>query len=400
MSDLGDLISAFDDGSLLRPHSNSLNIVDLSRAIAGLCGAPNLKPTTGSKEISGLIGPSEHMVFVLVDGLGTSLIEPLDAGSFLKRNLAASLTTVFPSSSASAITSLASGEWPSVHGVTGRWTDFPEASAVGDVLPYVVRGNGRSLSAAGLSPDRAFLAPSLMPKMTRDAFSLFPDHLWASVYSEYFTGGTPKAAYKSLTAGIDRVVERVASADGPTYTYLYTPRVDSMAHELGTGQEQLKATVRDLDRELERLSQSLGGGARLVVSADHGFLDAPPAVRGQMNATNKLNGGLKTAPSGDARVLYFDVRDGFQDEIQKYLQKRFGQRFMVVTADEIESLELLGPGPLSAPTRERIGHILAISRGEGVLEYRPDRKAGRITNGASHHSGLTPAEMLVPLVVA
>jgi predicted AlkP superfamily pyrophosphatase or phosphodiesterase len=400
MSDLGDLLSAFDHGDLLRPTSDALNIVDLSRAVAGLCGAPDVEQTAGSNEVAGLIGPSEHLVFVLVDGLGMSLIEPLDPDSFLKRNLAASLTTVFPSSSATAITSLASGEWPNVHGVTGRWTYFPEASAVGEVLPYVVRGNGRSLSAAGLRPDQAFLAPSLLPRMTRDTFSLFPEHLWASVYSEYFTGGTPKGAYKSLSEGINQVVERVVSANVPTYTYLYTPRVDNMAHEFGSGQEQVKATVRDLDRELERLADSLGGRARMVVSADHGFLDAPLSARSQMNATEELTGGLQAAPSGDARVLYFDVRDGFQEKVQGYLQERFGHRFMVVTVDEAESLGLLGPGALSIETRRRVGDILAISRGAGVLEYRPDGKAGRIANGASHHSGLTPSEMLVPLVVA
>jgi predicted AlkP superfamily pyrophosphatase or phosphodiesterase len=340
------------------------------------------------------------LVFVLVDGLGMSLIEPLDPDSFLKRNLSTSLTTVFPSSSATAITSLASDEWPSVHGVTGRWTYFPEASAVGEVLPFVVRGNGQSLSAAGLTPDQAFLAPSLLPRMTRDVFSLFPEHLWSSVYSEYFTGGTPKAAYRSLPEGINQVVERVASANVPTYTYLYTPRVDDMAHELGSGQEQVKATVRNLDGELERLANSLEEQARLVVCADHGFLDAPRSFRSQMNATEEITSGLKAAPSGDARVLYFDVRDGFQDRFQGYLRERFGQQFMVVTTDEAESLGLLGPGPLSTQTRKRVGDILAISRGAGVLEYRPDGKAGRIANSASHHSGLTPSEMRVPLVVA
>ncbi len=400
MSDLGELLTAFDNGELLRPTDAALNIVDLSRAVAILCGARNVEPTPGSNEIAGIIGPSEHLVFVLVDGLGMSLIEPLDASSFLKRHLATSLTTVFPSSSATAITSLASGEWPSVHGVTGRWTHFPEASAVGEVLPYVVRGNGQSLSSAGLTPNQVFLAPSLLPKMTRDIFSLFPDHLWASVYSEYFTGGTPKGAYKSLPQGINQVVERVASANVPTYTYLYTPRVDNMAHELGSGQEQVRATVRDLDRELERLADSLADRARLVVCADHGFLDAPPSARSQMNAIDELKGDLQAAPSGDARVLYFHVIDGFQDRVQEYLRERFGQRFMVVTTNEAENLELLGPGPLSTQTRRRVGDILAISRGAGVLEYRPDSKAGRIVNSASHHSGLTPSEMRVPLVVA
>ena len=106
-----------------------------------------------------------------------------------------------------------------------------------------------------------------------------------------------------------------------------------MAHKLGSGQEQVKATVRDLDPELGRLADSLSGQARLVVSADHGFLDAPPSAKSQMNATEALNDRLQAAPSGDARVLYFDVRDGFREKVLRYLQEWFGQRFMVVTTD-------------------------------------------------------------------
>ena len=52
-----------------------------------------------------------------------------------------------------------------------------------------------------------------------------------------------------------------------------------------------------------------------------------------MNATEALNDRLQAAPSGDARVLYFDVRDGFREKVLRYLQEWFGQRFVVVTTD-------------------------------------------------------------------
>ena len=87
----------------------------------------------------------------------------------------------------------------------------------------MVRGNGRSLSTATMRADQAFLAPSLLPRMKRAEFSLFSKHRWANIYSEYFTGGTPKGAYKSLPEGINQAVERVTSAKVPTYTCLYTP---------------------------------------------------------------------------------------------------------------------------------------------------------------------------------
>ncbi|MFQ6029893.1 MAG: alkaline phosphatase family protein, partial [Dehalococcoidia bacterium] len=120
MSDLDNLLAAFDSGQLLRLPNHPLNIVDLSRALASLCGATEVESTPGSEELARLIGPSDHLVFVLVDGLGMVFLDTLPPDSFLRHYLVAELRTVFPSSSATAITSLATGQWPSTHGVTGR----------------------------------------------------------------------------------------------------------------------------------------------------------------------------------------------------------------------------------------------------------------------------------------
>lgn len=400
MSDLDELLAAFDTGRLLRPSHNTLNIVDLSLAIANLCGAEEVESTPGSMELAGLIGPSDHLVFVLVDGLGKTYLDALPPDSFLRKNLVTQLHTVFPSSSATAITSLATGEWPSCHGVTGRWTHFPEIETVGEVLPYVSRGSGRSLTGSGMTPEMAFPAPPLIPKMKRDTVCFFPDYLADSVYSNYFSGGAKKRGYRSLHRGIDEVINRVNSAQVSTYTYFYTPQVDSVAHKYGSSQGHLRAVIRELDRALERLLDRLAGRYRLVVSADHGLLDVPTAHRRQIKPAKELTAGLRVPPSGDARVLYFHVHNGYGPQVKEYLQTLVGEYFLVIDADEAVELKLLGPGPLSPLTRDRIGDVMAISRGTGVVEYRPDGKAGRIMTNASHHSGLTPAEIQIPLVVA
>ena len=400
MSDLKELLSAFDAGRLLRPSYEALNIVDLSRAVAGLCGATETEPTAGSAEIARLIGPSEHLVFVLVDGLGMVHVNTLSPDSVLRRHLVAELMTVFPSSSATAITSLATGQWPGTHGVTGRWTHFPEIRTVGEVLPYIARGNGRSLIDDGMAPDRAFPAPSLISEMSRDTLCLFPESLADSVYSSYFAGHRGKRGYRLLSEAVDEVIGRVGSAGFPTYSHLYTHRIDSTAHKFGSDGGYLRAALRELERGLERLFDGLAGRCRVVVSADHGFLDTPVAYRSQIRPTDELISGLTAPPSGDARVLYFHVRDGFMSQVQHYLHRELGRHFWVITAEEAEELELLGRGPVSPLTRQRMGDLMAISKGPGVVEYRPDGKPGRVTMNVSNHSGLTPSEIMVPLVVA
>ena len=82
------------------------------------------------------------------------------------------------------------------------------------------------------------------------------------------------------------------------------------------------------------------------------------------------------------------------------LRHRLGNRFMLVPIEEAEELELFGPGPISSAVRERMGDVIAISRGRDVVAYEPDGMTWPIMMEESQHSGLSPSEMLVPLVVA
>ena len=83
MSNVDDLRAAFAAGSLVRPSQEALSIVDLSRAAAQLAGAPNAQPTPGSRALADLIGPCEHLILIIMDGLGKRLIEALPKESFL-----------------------------------------------------------------------------------------------------------------------------------------------------------------------------------------------------------------------------------------------------------------------------------------------------------------------------
>ncbi len=109
---------------------------------------------------------------------------------------------------------------------------------------------------------------------------------------------------------------------------------------------------------------------------------------------------LRFNPSGDARVLYLHVCDGAHERVRARFRERFGDRFLLITLDEAEALHLFGPGPILPHTRRRMGDLIAISAGSDVIEYRPGSRPAQITGDVSHHSGLTPAEMRVPLVIA
>ena len=79
---------------------------------------------------------------------------------------------------------------------------------------------------------------------------------------------------------------------------------------------------------------------------------------------------------------------------------RFGEIAYLITIEELEELCLMGPGLITPTARRRLGTHIAISKGSSAMKFMaPSLKRERHIH-RSHHSGLTPDEMLVPLILA
>lgn len=400
LNDADRLLAAFAAGSMLRPSQDALNIVDLGRTLAMLAGVSDTRPTPGSRALGDLVGASDHLVFIMVDGLGTSLLSRVLEDSFLAAHRVADLRTVFPSTTAAVLTSVATGEWPNVHAATGWWTHLEEIGSTAAILPFSRRSDAKSLVDLGVTPEQAFPISSLMSRIPRETLSLIPHRIVDSVYSTYASGGRERRGYRSLVDAVNIVIDRVRHAGGLTYTYLYTDRVDSTAHQHGIEHPYVRDALSEVDRQVQRLAQELDGRGRIVLTGDHGFLDVPPNRRHQIRASDTLLGLLRFPPSGDARVMYLHVRQGFEGRVRYLMRQRFGDQFLVLGTNQVEALELLGPGHISDIARSRVGDLTAISCGADVISYNPAGGVGKMMSQRSHHSGLTPDEMLVPLVTA
>ena len=401
MTDAERLLAAFDDGTLVRPSAGALNLVDLARALASIAGVPDVALADGAREIASAIGEPRHVVFMLVDGLGANMLAAERGATFLNAHTQHRLQTVFPATTSVALTSLATVEWPARHAVTGWWTHLPAIGAAATVLPYLRRSDDRPLTELGVTPEQAFPLPSVVARMARETLCVQPERIANSVYSRYWFAGRASRGYRTLGDAVDAVIEHTQAPGGPTYTYLYVPRVDIAAHEYGVDGPETRAALLEVDRHAERLAAALAGEGRLVLTADHGHLAAPAGARHRIAKQDGLRDRLECAPAGDPRVIHFHVRAGEHQRFRQDFDAHFGRHFVLLTTDEVEQLELLGPGTFSAETRRRLGDFVAISLGANILGYEgPDAGSIEMLQQTSHHSGLTPDEMHIPLVLA
>lgn len=387
------------DGTLLRPDRDVPSTVDLARALAHLAGVGG-QDGPRAAQVARSIGPVDHLVLVLVDGLGLDLVEALPPSTFLRRHLRQELRAVYPSATAAALTSLATGLWPAQHAVPGWWTHLPSRGLTVTSLPCLERWSGAPFEARGLTPAEVFPAAPLLPRYARDAASVQPAHIADSTYSRWVRGATATAGYEEFSAGVDATLARIRAAPGATYTYLYTPVVDAAAHARGPDDVATRDLVRVIDREVERLAAGLGDRGRVLVSADHGFVRVGPDRKHVVEEGDDLASLLRCPPSGEPRAPLLHVRPGEERRVRERFTARFGERFALLDVDDALALDLFGPDPPTAEGRARLGDLVAVARGEDVLLYREGGQPSGVERLVGYHGGLLAAEMRIPLVVA
>ena len=392
------LIEAFADRVLLRPRHDLPNLVDLARAVVRLCGV-EMELSSHAEDMAEVIGSADHLVLTLADGVGINMVEMLPEEAFLPSHLHDEILTVFPSTTAVALTSLTTAQWPAEHAVLGWWTYLPDLNGVATMLQYTERG-GRDLTQRGIDPERTFPVKSVWPRMTRDVLIVTPEGIRGSVYSQYFNGGLESVGYRSISEAVDVIAERVLDAREPTFTYLYVPRVDALAHVHGIASSVVKNALVEVDRELGRLHSIIGDKGRMVVTADHGLLDATASQRHTLRPNREIQPLMISPPSGDARVMYLPTWAWAGERMRRYFDRRFGERFAVIDLEEAIKLEMFGPEPPTDTTMQRLGNQISISTGEDMMEYNVARGLGRMAQLNCHHSGLTPEEMKIPFIVA
>jgi hypothetical protein len=390
------ILDGFADGTLRRPSFDTASLVDLALALGECCGASPDRSSAAARRLAQQIGPAKNYMLVLVDGLGIDVVRSMPAGSFIRGHLAGELGTVFPATTAAGLTSLATGAWPAEHGVPTWYVYLDEIGATVRPLPYDEVSTGKPLGALGLDPGQLFPVRSLLWRCACKPVGLMPTAIANSVYSAYLMGPGAVRGYASIEEALAAFeAEAAKPADVPGFFYLYVADVDALSHEKGKWHPAVTERLCAIDRMLCRFRERTHGSVRIVVTADHGFRDVAPERRFALHAEPDLLALLEHPPSGDSRVGIFHVRDGQTATFCERFAERFGPHFALVSPSQVEDLRLLGPSRLSPAARRRLGDVLAISVDDSILEPVAKEKPQ-----PAAHSGLSPEEMEIPLVLA
>ena len=242
------------------------------------CSASLADPGDGSRSRRGSRrrwpGPRQIVLLVL-DGLGRGAAARARARSprCCQSAPGAAITSVAPSTTACALTTLVTGRVPAEHGVVGYRVALD--GEVMNVLQWSRRRRRRPDAGAGTRRSSRVAsfpgAPGPVPVVTRYDYGPDRVHRGASrATSELHRWHTP--------AGLVTAVRQLAAAGAP-FVYAYYEGIDKVAHAEGLG-EYYDDELRAVDRLVGDVLDVLPPGAVLVVTADHGQVDVGSVRRG------------------------------------------------------------------------------------------------------------------------
>jgi predicted AlkP superfamily pyrophosphatase or phosphodiesterase len=368
------------------PDYNRSNL-NVACGILKLFGAE--PPHAPLREVAGLERKS-HVVLVILDGMGEDALTLLPEDAFLRCHKAATLTSVFPSTTTAATTSLYTARSPAEHGWLGWSLYFKEYARLVDTF---LDRDSYSQEKLTSSPAKALMPyESVFHRIRRatggrvETRAVFP-------FEPEMTGMDEMRLARTL----DEAALAVRSRDGvEAFTLLYWPDPDATMHEHGARCERAARAVRQLNDWAEALCGRLRD-TTLIITADHGLVDVSDIV--WLNERPELMQYLVMPPSIETRAASLFVKRGREAAFERAFRDALGDDFLLMPREEALARQIFGPGALHPKSDDFIGDYMAIATGDRAIYFRPEGATphGRLIG---HHAGLTDAEMLVPLILA
>lgn len=356
-----------------------------ARSLTGV--APHILRSLSGE--SDWLRPARSSVLFVVDGLGA---HQLRAHSGHARRLAAAggrrdvALTVFPSTTAAALTSLLTGSDPGLHGLVGYRVLDPSRGRLANQLSGYEKDD--------LDPATWQRRPTVFERAAAQG-----RRSYAVGLGEYATSGLTAAILRGAEyAASDDVRMRVrlayelAAREPGSVVYCYLPEVDKAGHRYGVDSDAWLSALEEIDAAF---AAPVPSGVGAIVTADHGMVDVPRHRHVLLQQGDPRLDGVAHL-GGEPRMLHVYLEEGRDAaEAAAVWAAESGRTAEVATRQEAIAGGLFGE--VAEEVAPRIGDVLVAARGMWAFyDDRLDDKRPQAMIG--QHGSVSPEEITVPLL--
>jgi hypothetical protein len=406
--DLGD--------EFIYPKYDGQSILNVPGSICQLMGIPPIGASPLNADILAPLGEgARKVILILMDALAFHRLRAWMADDkdmvwnhLVADGLLAPLTSIVPSTTSSAITTLWTGRSPAEHGIAGYELWLKEYGIVANMIehkPITYQGGVGSLSQAGFSPDTFLPVFPITTHFREHNVSPYAFQHYSIInsgLSRMFMEGANRQSFSTaadLWVNLRQLFEQ--SPNERMYTWVYWGAVDTLSHFHGPDDDRPRAEFAIFSSAFERfflkeLSTSARKDALVILISDHGQIhtnkfETDYDLRNHPEFTRLLH----ILPTGENRLAYLHVRPGQKESVKEYVDQTWPGQFTLLDSSHALEKGLLGPGEPYKRLPERLGELIAIAHNDAYWWWAA--KENPITG---RHGGLSPDEMLVPFLAA
>ena len=322
----------------------------------------------------------KNVVYICMDGLGMFPLEQnLYKSSILRKSVAKTITSVFPSTTTNATSTLYSATYPSQHGLFGWSLYFEQLNACVDIY---TGHNSYTTEPVDMSKISDYLTfESYFGKSQIPAYTVFP------AYMKYLQTNTHGYNFKTIEEAFT-ILKEIVKVDEKKFVYCYFSEPDGTMHKYGTTSQEAKKLIENLNKLTEDLA-SQSADTLIVITPDHGQTDIKSYI--PLYENKDLMKTLKTPLFLEARAAGFFVKKECENKFLQEMEKYKDKIKLFKTKDLIDD-NFFGP---KTDKLNMLGDYIAIVKND----YEHFLFQENNTRFKGHHTGLTKKEMVLPLIM-
>lgn len=397
---------------LVLPDQTGHSLCNIPGTVSKLLGGPELSTPAFHPEIlEKFDGRYRNVIVLLVDALGYDHLQRLMAdgkADFWRDNLSRAsvfpLTSICPSTTATALTTLWTGAEPAEHGYIGYEMWLKRYSMVINTIlhmPAAYFGDTGSLTKSGFVAESFLGLRPLGAQFAErgiESHAFLPYSIGGSGLSRMHLEKTNVHGYvaeSDMWANLRDVLN--TPARGARFLYVYWSILDTLIHRYGPNDERVDNQFSDLSRSLAvnllgGLDKTVREKTLLLLTADHGAIATPIYDQFNLSKHPDFLRMLRLLPTCETRLPFLFIKPGLEAAVRAYFGHAWPGQFTLLRMEEALSMRLFGAGAEHPELRDRIGDLVAVPAGDAYLWWpeKPNVMQGR-------HGGLHRLEMLTPL---
>lgn len=384
------LKTIFEKENQLFPDYNKLDFIDLIQCLYSKYGV-DFSSNKKIEKLNKVIPKTNHTVFLLIDAMGSNLIDLLDDESIFKKNKIMNLITVNPSSTGSVLSSLATAKYSNQHGILG-WYGYNRNFKI-DYNPilFADRKNNKNLRDYNINLNDIYKSKSIFNDLNIKTTMLYPESLVHSDFSKYIASDDKRIGYSDFNDAVNKI-KQIIKTNSETFTYFYINDVDNLEHDNGVNNSKVINKVREIECSLISLKEI--NDLTIIVTADHGQIEISNDVIMDFEKYDKYFYGL---PSIDFGTASYYIKDGMESEFENEFRKDFDGKMILFETKEFLENKIFGPEDSSQYFLDNLGEYISICR--NGYQFLNDFEVESYLGTKGNHSGFSSDELTIPLIV-